>query len=243
MRYACIDLEGVLIPELWPLLSDRLGINELALTTREVPDLQSLMKQRLRVLRSQCVRFEDVQVILKSVKPLPGARDFLTSLAQTYQLVFLSDAFEQMVRPLVVQLGAKGVLRCHRFEVDDAGFIAKCVYAQRSGKQDVVKELQAKGNEVLAIGDAFNDVGMIEMADIGFLFRPSEQTAAITPHLTIVNSYVEIEEALGHQSPTPQESALMSQVAWELFWSELCATSTSATQPVAKPLFHRRRSS
>ena len=199
MRYACIDLEGVLIPELWPLLAERLGIDELAMTTREVPDLQGLMNQRLSILRSLCVRLEDVQIILRGAKPLPGARDFLASLAQTHQLVFLSDAFEQMVRPLIAQVGARGELRCHRFEVDVAGFIAKCVYAQRSGKQDVVEELQVRGNEVLAVGDAFNDVGMIEKADMGFLFRPSKQTAAAAPHLTMVNSYIEIEEALGHR--------------------------------------------
>lgn len=200
MRYACIDLEGVLIPELWPILAEKIGVEALALTTREEPDLHRLMESRLGILRVRGVRLIDVLKILRDEKPLQGAQDFLGAMSQNFRLIFVSDAFAQMVVPLIEQFSIPAELQCHRFAVDHEGFIAQCVYLDRRGKEDVIKKLQKCGHEILAVGDAFNDIKMLETADISYLYRPSPLTALNAPHLTVVENYFEIAEAwLSHE--------------------------------------------
>lgn len=196
---ACIDLEGVLIPELWPMLADATGIENLAQTTREEPDYCALMERRLCLLRQHGLRLADVRRHIREARPEPGAAEFLQALERRCEILLVSDAFAQMVEPIVAKFSARTTLLCHTFRMDSDGFIDACIYAQRQGKEDVVKQLQAGGRKVLAVGDAFNDLQMLDIADRGYLFRPSASTMqAAAANLLVIQSYAQIEEAWAH---------------------------------------------
>lgn len=175
MNVACIDLEGVLIPELWPHIASVTGVQELAITTREEPNSPRLVERRLGLLKQKNLRLRDVQAILADMTPLPGALGFLTALKSRWRLLLVSDAFEEMVRPLWLKLGCPE-LQCHRFVCDAAGSIQRAHYTRQLGKHEVINDLVANGCRTMAVGDAFNDLAMLRHADIGFLFRPSLQT-------------------------------------------------------------------
>lgn len=202
MDVACIDLEGVLIPELWPALAAATGIAALARTTREDPDYRLLMTRRIQLLREHGLRLSDVAHHLRGLQPEPGAVDFLTSLGQRCKVMLVSDAFSQMVAPLVAQLEVHVPLLCHEFDVGKDGFVSRCLYAPRRGKEDVVMGIQARGSTVVAVGDAFNDIQMLSVADRGYLFRPSDATMRAAPHLAVVAGFHEIVEAWA-DSPGP----------------------------------------
>ena len=198
MDTACIDLEGVLIPELWPMLANATGIEELSLTTREVPNYRALMERRLHLLRQSNLRLVDVQHHIRAADLEPGAVEFLQALEQRCEVLLVSDAFSQMVEPITTRIGVRNTLLCHTFSIDGDGFIDRCLYASRQGKEDVVKQLQSKGRKVLAVGDAFNDLQMLRSADRGYLFRPSATTRLAAPNLPVIENYSQIEEAWGH---------------------------------------------
>lgn len=195
MSVACIDLEGVLIPELWPHIAHQTGIEELLITTREEPNYIKLVEQRIRLLKQHQLRLCDVRNLVSAVKPLPGAVKFIRTIALHWRVVLVSDAFQQMVQPLWVQLDSPE-LQCHQFEIDSDGYISTAHYSRQFGKHEIVEQLSAQGEQTLAIGDAFNDLSMLRAADRGFLFRPSLPTRNVANDLTIVEDYDSILHAL-----------------------------------------------
>lgn len=195
MDIACIDLEGVLIPELWPHIAERTGIAELALTTREEPDYARLVQRRIALLRYHGLRLRDVQRIVADAAPLPGAIGFIEALGATHRIVLVSDAFQDMILPLWDALGHPE-LRCHRFVCDAGGFIAGARYTRARGKHEVIEEFMAAGARTLAVGDAFNDLTMLRQATQGFLFRPSPETRQAARDLIVANCYDDILSAV-----------------------------------------------
>jgi len=195
-KIACIDLEGVLMPELWPFLAQQTGNDAFLETTRETPDYEWLMRKRIDALRKQGLRLSDVQAIFSSLSPLEGAEAFLDTLrARDYEIQIVSDCFVELATPILDQLGSPPA-QCHRLEVDAAGFVTRCAFAPRRGKEDVVRKYLNEGATVLAVGDAFNDLAMLSLATHGFLVRPSELTRLAAPHLRTVERLDEITEAL-----------------------------------------------
>ncbi len=195
MQTACIDLEGVLIPELWPHIAHQAGIKELMITTREEPNYAKLVAQRIVLLKHNHLRLSDVHDLVSGITPLPGALRFLRTMARKWRIVLVSDAFRQMVEPLWVQLGSPE-LRCHDFVCDPEGYIFAAHYSRKLGKHEDIECFKAQDNRTLAIGDAFNDLGMLRAADRGFLFRPSLQTLNAAQDLTVVQDYDSILNAL-----------------------------------------------
>lgn len=191
MDIACIDLEGVLIPELWPHIACRTGIAELAITTREEPDYARLVERRIHILRLHGLGLSDVQALVSEIAPLPGATQFLAALQQKFRIVLVSDAFEEMVPSLWRQLG-EPELRCHRFLCDAQGFICSAQYVRVHGKHEVIDEFAAQGFRTMAVGDAFNDLSMLHRASTGFLFRPSSQTLLAAQGLKVAMTYSDI---------------------------------------------------
>lgn len=191
MNIACIDMEGVLIPELWPHIATATGIPELATTTREQPNYFLLVEHRIRILKKNFLRLCDVQALISDMTPLPGALEFLVALGVHCRIVLVSDAFEEMIRPLWQQLG-EPELRCHHFSCNAEGYVCAAHYTRQYGKHEVIDEFSRQGFATLAVGDAFNDLSMLRQADTGFLFRPSAQTLAASEGLCVVNRYRDI---------------------------------------------------
>lgn len=192
---ACIDMEGVLIPELWPHIAEATGITDLAITTREEPDYARLVNRRIELLRRNGLRLIDVQALTERVDPLPGAHNFLTELRRNFHVILVSDAFQEMILPLWEKLD-KPELRCHWFTCDRAGYISKAHYSRRQGKHEVIDEFAANGHRTLAVGDAFNDLTMLQRASMGFLFCPSPQTLQAAAGISVARTYPEILTAV-----------------------------------------------
>jgi phosphoserine / homoserine phosphotransferase len=195
MPIACIDLEGVLIPELWPHIAYQTGIEELHITTREEPNYSKLVEQRIHLLKYHQLRLCDVRNLVSTIKPLPGAVKFIQTIALHWRIVLVSDAFRQMVEPIWMQLDSPE-LQCHEFSCDSDGYICTAEYSRKFGKHEVVENFKAQGEQTLAIGDAFNDLSMLRAADKGFLFRPSLPTRSAATDLMIVEDYQSILHAL-----------------------------------------------
>lgn len=192
---ACIDMEGVLIPELWPHIAEATGITDLAITTREEPDYARLVNRRIELLRRNGLRLIDVQALTERVDPLPGAPHFLTELRKQFHVVLVSDAFQEMILPLWDKLD-RPELRCHWFTCDRYGYISKANYSRSQGKHEVIEEFSAIGHKTLAVGDAFNDLTMLRRASLGFLFRPSPQTLKTATGIGVAMTYQEILTAV-----------------------------------------------
>lgn len=196
MKVACIDLEGVLMPELWPYLARQTGIEALALTTRDEPDYRWLMRRRITALRSHRLKLGDVQAVIAALDPLPGAVEFLERIGDKWHVRILSDCFFELAQHALVQLG-NPVALCHRLVTDSEGYIVDCAFAERKGKEDIVQRLVGDKVEVLAVGDAHNDIAMVRLATYGFLLRPSEHTRLAAPDVTVVDSLGDVLEAIG----------------------------------------------
>ncbi|WP_332854141.1 bifunctional phosphoserine phosphatase/homoserine phosphotransferase ThrH [Duganella sp. S19_KUP01_CR8] len=199
---ACVDLEGVLAPEMWPFIGSVAGIPGLKITTREEPDYYSLMVHRIALLRKHGLKLMDVQAIVAALPALDGAADFLATLRSRYRVLIVSDAFIEFAAHFASLLGSPE-LQCHRLSVDADGFIDSCLFLPRRGKEETVQRLQQGGHRVLAIGDAFNDLAMLRAADRGFLFRPSRQTLDSAQDLCVVRHYGDILRQL-RQDSVPQ---------------------------------------
>ena len=191
MKVACIDFEGVLVPEIWISLAERSGIQELTLTTRDIPNYDELMAHRLRIMSEHGLQFNDIQTAAAALDPLPDAREFLEWLRRHYQVAILSDTFHEIAQPLTAKLGDPMIL-CHRLEVTDGGLIAGYHMRQDDPKRCAVAAFQALNYEVVATGDSYNDISMLEQADHGMLFRPSDKVVEDYPELPVARDYTEL---------------------------------------------------
>lgn len=177
MHILCLDLEGVLVPEIWIGVAERTGIEGLRLTTRDIPDYGELMAGRLRLLDEHGLGIDDIQAVIDTLEPLPGARAFLDWARSEMQVAILSDTFYEFARPLMAQLGWP-LLLCHRLVIEEDGRIADWRLRQKDPKRQAVKAFHALGYRVVAAGDSFNDTSMLEEADAGFfLHAPASITA------------------------------------------------------------------
>jgi len=194
MIVACLDLEGVLVPEIWIGVAQRTGIAELRLTTREVPDYDQLMSRRLQILAEHGLGLPDIQQVIQTLEPLPGACAFLDALRERMQLVILSDTFYQFAVPLMRQLGWP-TLFCHDLVVDPDGRIRAYRLRQRDPKRKAVEALRSLCFQVVAAGDSYNDIPMLEAAQAGILFRPPEKVVQEFPRFPVAHGYEELDAA------------------------------------------------
>jgi phosphoserine/homoserine phosphotransferase len=188
VEIACLDLEGVLVPEIWIAFAQMTGIDELKATTRDIADYDVLMRQRLRLLDAHGLGLAEIQAVITNLKPLEGAQDFLDWMKERFQVVILSDTFYEFSQPLMRQLGWPTLL-CHRLVVDDAGKVAGYTLRQKDGKRQCVKAFRGLNFRVIAAGDSYNDTTMLEEADAGILFRAPDNVIAEFPQYPAVHSY------------------------------------------------------
>lgn len=194
MHIACLDLEGVLVPEVWINFALFTGIEALKATTRDVPNYDVLMKQRLAILRENNLRLQDIQNVISFMKPLDGAVDFLNWLREYYQVVILSDTFYEFAAPLMKQLGWPTLL-CHRLTINDRGEVVDYVLRQNDGKKQAVKAFKNMKFKVIACGDSYNDTTMLSEADAGILFRPPQNVIEEFPQFPVINTYAALQSA------------------------------------------------
>jgi len=194
----CLDLEGVLAPEMWVEFAMHVGIDELKLTTRDEPDYDKLMRHRLQLLERNRLRLPDIQRVIEGLGPLPGAREFLASLRARYQAVILSDTYYEFALPLMRQLDWP-TLFCHRLDTDAAGRIVGYRLRMLDQKRAAVAALRGLNFSTIAVGDSYNDTSMLQEAQAGIFFRPPPDIARQFPQFPVASNYVElnaeIEEA------------------------------------------------
>ena len=195
MQMICLDLEGVLVPEIWIEFSKRTGIAELARTTRDEPDYDRLMKLRIGLLAQHQLKLADIQNVIGGMAPLDGAKAFLDELRRHYQVLILSDTFYEFAQPLMRQLGWPTLL-CHRLDVDADGRVRRHVLRQPDQKRHAVEALRGLNFQVLAAGDSYNDTGMLGAAHAGFFIHAPEAIAAQFPQFPVTHSLAELKTAL-----------------------------------------------
>ena len=191
MNIVCLDLEGVLVPEIWIAFAEESGIPELRRTTRDEPDYDKLMAFRIKTLHEHGLGLPQIQDVISRIDPLPGARDFLDALRERTQAVILSDTFEEFARPLMVKLGWPTLL-CNSLEVSPEGEILRHRMRCENSKLTTVRALQSCGYETIAAGDSFNDLAMIRASKAGFLFRSTPAIQEANPDLPAYETYDEL---------------------------------------------------
>jgi phosphoserine / homoserine phosphotransferase len=194
MELACLDLEGVLIPEIWIEFAERTGIPELRATTRDVPDYDLLMRQRLHLLDQHGLKLPDIQAVIDTMRPLDGAAAFLDWLRERFQVLILSDTYYEFAAPLMRQLGYPTLL-CHRLETDAEGRVTNYVLRQKDPKRQAVRALKSLNYRVIAAGDSYNDTTMLGEADAGILFSAPANVIAEFPQFPAVEGYDALREA------------------------------------------------
>ena len=199
MQVICLDLEGVLVPEIWIEFSRRTGIAEFARTTRDEPDYDKLMRYRLGLLTQHGLKLADIQRVIDGMGPMDGAREFLDDLRSRHQVIILSDTFYEFAEPLMRQLG-RPTLFCHRLEVDGAGFVSDYRLRLPDQKRAAVNSLKALNFTVIAAGDSYNDTGMLLAADAGFFIHPPASIVERFPQFPVTRSYPELREAIAEAS-------------------------------------------
>ena len=195
MQIVCLDLEGVLVPEIWIEFSKRTGIAEFSRTTRDEPDYDRLMRFRIDLLARHQLKLADIQQVIDGMQPLAGAREFLDGLRQRYQVIILSDTFYQFAAPLMRQLG-QPTLFCHRLVIDDNGFVADYRLRQADQKRHAVNALKGLNFQVMAAGDSYNDTGMLAAADAGFFIHPPASIAAQFPQFKVHHDYASLRASI-----------------------------------------------
>jgi phosphoserine/homoserine phosphotransferase len=188
VQIVCLDLEGVLVPEIWIAFSERTGIPELRRTTRDEPDYDKLMRFRLELLRKHGLGLPDIQKVIREMGPEPGAKDFLDALRARYQVLILSDTFYEFAMPLMAQLGMP-TLFCHRLETDASGFVVNYRLRMPDQKRASVRALKGLAFRVVAAGDSYNDTAMLAEAHAGILFRPPQNVIDEFPQFPVVKDY------------------------------------------------------
>ena len=199
MEIACLDLEGVLIPEIWINFAERTGIEELRATTRDIPDYDVLMRQRLRILAQHKLGLPDIQSVIDGMGPLAGAREFLDWLHERFQVVILSDTFYEFAAPLMRQLGYPTLL-CHRLSVAESGEVKDYHLRQKDPKRRSIMAFHDLHYRVIAAGDSYNDTSMLAEADRGILFRPPQNVIDEFPQYPVVDDYHGFRQAFREAS-------------------------------------------
>lgn len=192
MNIICLDMEGVLVPEIWIAFAEASGIPELKRTTRDEPDYNKLMNWRMAILKEHGLGLKEIQETIATIDPLPGAKEFLDELRATTQVIILSDTFEQFAKPLMEKLGWPTIF-CNTLEVAENGEITGFQMRCPQSKLTTVKALQSIGYETIASGDSYNDLGMIQASKAGFLFKSTEKIKADHPEIP---AYEEFEDLL-----------------------------------------------
>ncbi len=195
MKIVCCDFEGVFVPEVWINVARKTGIEQLKLTTRDIQDYDELMTMRLKILKEHNLTLKDIQEVIKSLRPLEGAREMLDWIRQRTQIIIVSDTFEEFARPLLEQLGWP-TLFCHNLSTDPNGTIIRYNIRQKDPKRQVIKALHGLNYKVIAFGDSYNDVTMLEEADRGILFKAPSNVKADYPYYPAVDTYDELKAIL-----------------------------------------------
>lgn len=195
MNIVCLDMEGVLVPEIWIAFAEESGIPELKKTTRDEPDYDKLMKYRLAILKEHGLGLKEVQATIAKIDPMPGAKEFLDELRSLTQVIILSDTFTQFAGPLMKKLGMPTIF-CNTLEVADDGEITGFKMRIKDSKLSTVKALQSIGFETIASGDSYNDLGMIKASKAGFLFKSTDKIKADYPELPAFETYDELLAAI-----------------------------------------------
>jgi phosphoserine/homoserine phosphotransferase len=195
MLVVCLDMEGVLVPEIWIEFSKRTGVPELARTTRDEPDYDKLMRFRIDLLTRNGLKLGDIQQVIDGMGPMDGAREFLDDLRSRFQVLILSDTFYEFADPLMRQLG-RPTLLCHRLETDSQGFVTRHVLRMPDQKRAAVNALHALNFKVIAAGDSYNDTAMLGAADAGFFIHPPESIVAQFPQFPVTRSYEALREKI-----------------------------------------------
>ena len=193
MKLACLDLEGVLVPEIWINVAELTGIEDLRLTTRDIPDYDELMTHRLKVLDKHGLKLSLIQSVIDQMGPLPGAREFIDWLNERFQVVILSDTFYEFGMPLMKQLGWP-TLFCHKLEIVDDRIANYCL-RQKDQKREAVRAFHKLNFKVIAAGDSYNDTSMLGEADAGILFTPPQNVIDEFPQFPVTNNYEELKQA------------------------------------------------
>jgi phosphoserine / homoserine phosphotransferase len=195
MKIVCTDLEGVLVPEIWINVARKTGIEELKLTTRDISDYDVLMRKRLGILAHHGLKLKDITDVIATMAPLEGALEFLTWLREQTQVIIVSDTFVQFAKPLMARLGWPTLL-CNYLTIDGSGAIADYQLRQQDGKRHVVLAMQGLKYEVIAMGDSYNDISMLQTAQHGILFRPPETIKTEYPQFPVTETYAQIRQEL-----------------------------------------------
>jgi phosphoserine/homoserine phosphotransferase len=193
LEIACLDLEGVLVPEIWIGVSKTTGIEALAATTRDVPDYDELMRQRLTLLKEHNLRLPDIEEVIAGMEPLPGAGEFLDWMRERFQVVILSDTFYEFAQPLMRQLGHPTLL-CHRLTIDDNQNVVDYRLRQADPKRKSVQAFKALSYRTIASGDSYNDLSMLEEADAGILFSPPASVMRDYPQYPVARDYQQLRD-------------------------------------------------
>ncbi|MGP4843212.1 bifunctional phosphoserine phosphatase/homoserine phosphotransferase ThrH [Marinobacter sp. 1Y8] len=193
MELACLDLEGVLIPEIWIAFAEKTGIEELKATTRDIPDYDVLMQQRLRLLDEHGFGLPEIQEVISTLDPLEGAREFLDWLRERFQVVILSDTFYEFAMPLMKKLGYPALL-CHKLEVDEKGRITDYLIRQKDPKRQSVRAFQLLNYRVIAAGDSYNDTTMLKQAEAGILFHAPKNVIEEFPQFPAVQTFDDLKK-------------------------------------------------
>ncbi len=195
MYIICMDLEGILVPEIWINVAERTGIQDLRLTTRDISDYDQLMKGRLEILKKEGLGIKDIQDVIGSMDPLEGAEKFMAWLRERFQAIIVSDTFIEFAGPLLKKLN-RPTLFCNSLSIGPDGTIESYKLRQRDGKRQAVIALKQLNYEVIAIGDSYNDVTMLEEANRGILFRPPDNIIKEFPHFSVFREYEDLKNEL-----------------------------------------------
>jgi len=195
MYLVCADLEGVFVPEVWINVAEKTDIPELRLTTRDISDYDVLMNKRIKILKEKGLKLKDIQDVISTIKPLPGALEFIKWIKEKTQLIIVSDTFSQFADPLMKQLERPTIL-CHNLIIDEENNITGYKLRQKDPKRKVVEALQSLKYKVVAFGDSYNDVTMLQKAEKGILFKPPQNVIEEFPNLPVTNNYTELKTLL-----------------------------------------------
>ena len=193
MRVVCLDLEGVLVPEIWIAFAESTGIEELRMTTRDISDYDELMSKRLKILKENSFTINQIQSVISTLEPFPGAKKLLSWIRERFQLVILSDTFYEFSAPLMAQLDFPTIF-CHTLNINEDGFVSNYRLRQQDAKKRAVEGFQAMNFKVLAAGDSHNDIGMLSAADYGFFINAPDVIKNQYPDFQSIDGFDELKE-------------------------------------------------